>query len=746
VSFNGLGYADVLALGQNHLPPDPTGAAGPNHYVQAVNVAFRVFDKNGTALTPPVALSSLFSQLGEPCGSRNDGDPIVLYDQLADRWLISQFCRATNPNNHQVIAISKTSDPTGAYYLYDFHMPNNKFNDYPKFGVWPNAYYMSDNQFLQGGTTFLHAGVFAFDRLKMLAGDATATYIYFDTQELFPPNSPGYSSRGVASLLPDALDGLRPPPTGAPCPFAYFQANEFGDPADQLRIYDFRADFTNPASSSFTERIGSPLAVAAFDPLTGGDTRAIPQPVVSLTLRLDAIPSRLMYRLSYRNLGTAETLIANHTVNASGASFYRAGVRWYELRRTTPTSAFAIREQQSFTVARDGVHRWMGSAANNFRGDVAVAYSVSAVNNIFPGLRYAARLGTDTVGSGLVQGEQTLVAGNGSQTHSSGRWGDYSHLSVDPSDDSSFWFTGEYYGNGSTSGSEWQTRIVKFNPGAAATSPRGSIRGTITNCNNRVAVSGATIRTNTGFWTASSSAGNYAMPSMAPDTVALTVTRPGFATRTTGSIAVIDGGVAIQDICLDPVPVLLAGAPIIANAGPNNALDPGETVTVGLPVQNVGGSTACTTNLVGALQASGGVLNPSFATSYGSLCSGGASVIRYYSFEVDRNLACGSDILLSLKLNDGTTDHGTLTYRVPIGQIQTAASATFDDVTPPNLPSNWSSDASTAVPWTTVNTLPDSGPNCAFAPGQATVGVSHMRRINIPVSSPDCAASVPQPL
>ena len=176
VNFEGQSIADTIAVGQGFLPPDTNGDVGPNNYVQTVNVTFRVWDKAGNPLTPVASLNTLFGPLGGSCGSSEDGDPIVMYDQLADRWLISQFCTVADPNNHQLIAISKTGDPTGSYYLYNFMMPNNKFNDYPHFGVWPDAYYMTDNQFNQAGTAFLQDGVFAFDRSKMLIGDPTASF------------------------------------------------------------------------------------------------------------------------------------------------------------------------------------------------------------------------------------------------------------------------------------------------------------------------------------------------------------------------------------------------------------------------------------------------------------------------------------------------------------------------------------------------------------------------------------------
>ena len=243
-SFEAISSTDTGALGQGFLPPDTVGEVGPNHFVQMVNSAFRIYNRSGTPLIPLTSIGTLFGTIPGPCANNIDGDPIVLYDQLADRWILSEFCVAVaNPNNHQLIAVSQTADPTGAYYLYDFMMPNIKFNDYPKLGIWSDGYYMTDNQFNQAGTQFLGAGIFAFDRSKMIAGDPTATYIYFDKAEGCP------AACQFGGMLPADIDGFIPPPTGAPAPILQVDSDEFGA-TDSLRIFDFHADFTTPANSS----------------------------------------------------------------------------------------------------------------------------------------------------------------------------------------------------------------------------------------------------------------------------------------------------------------------------------------------------------------------------------------------------------------------------------------------------------------------------------------------------------------
>ncbi|HWS54795.1 MAG TPA: fibronectin type III domain-containing protein [Pyrinomonadaceae bacterium] len=450
-SFDGLSSDDNAAVhGSRWLPPDTVGDVGPNHYVQSVNTLVRVYTKTGTPLTPAFLMSQLFSAVGAPCGTTDDGDPIVLYDQAADRWLISQF--TTTQPYHQCIAISATGDPTGAYHAYAFQMPNTKFNDYPHFGVWPDGYYMTDNQFTN---FFAGAGVFAFDRAKMLVGDPSASFIYFDL------------ATNDGGMLPSDWDGTLPPLPGAPNVFAQFTAGEFGDPSDAMRFWAFHADFATPANSTFTQTALVP--VAAFNPTSPNGRLDIEQPApASSSNYLDSIQDRLMNRLQYRNFGTHESLVVTHSVNVgtgTTAATHRAGVRYYEFRRVGAGN-WAVNEQATF-APNDGINRWMGSAAMNGQGDLAVGYSVSSAT-VFPGIRYAGRLANDPPNS-LAQGEAVLINGSGSQTSTSGRWGDYSSINVDPVDDCTFWYTTEYYSASSAAG--WRTRIGKFKVGGCGPPP-----------------------------------------------------------------------------------------------------------------------------------------------------------------------------------------------------------------------------------------------------------------------------------
>ena len=671
VNFEAISLTDTTALpGQGFLPPDTVGEIGPNHFVQMVNSAFRIYNRAGTPQIPLTSIGALFSTIPGPCANSEAGDPIVLYDQFADRWILSEFCTVANPNNHQLIAVSQTSDPTGAYYLYDFMMPNNKFNDYPKFGVWSDGYYMSDNQFNQAGTQFIGAGIFAFDRARMLAGDPTASYIYFDKAEGCP------AACQFGGLLPADIDGFTPPPAAAPAPFIQFDADEFGA-TDSLRIFDFHADFTTPANSTLIERTGSPLAVAAFDPreLPSGSRNNVPQPAPGVAV--DVISDRLMNRLAYRNYGTHESLALNHSVNAAVNPTFRAGVRYYEIRKTSPAAAYTIHEQGTMSGGPgDTAHRWMGSAAMNAAGSLAVGYSVSS-STVFPSIRYAGRLAGDPAGS-LAQGEAVLIAGTSSQTHSSGRWGDYSDLTVDPIDDCTFWYTQQYVtGASAPDNTRWHTRVGAFQFGPCPAVQKGILTGTITSSFGGAPIANASV-TAGSFVRISNASGVYNIDPMGTGTYSVIVSAPGYTSVTVPGVTITQGATINQNVQLVPQNTLEPDTVAITAescAPANNALDPGETVTVNLPIENNGGPGATTTNLVATLQTSVGVSSPSGPQNYGAVVQGAPALVRPFTFTV--STTCGSFVNITLQLQDGATDYGTIVYTLRTGTLGSSSTATY---------------------------------------------------------------------
>ena len=540
-------------------PPDTQGDVGPNHYVQWVNLGFQIWDKAGNSLYGPANGNTLWSGFGGACETTNDGDPITLYDPLADRWLMSQFALPNYPNGpfYQCIAISTTADPTGTWYRYAYQMPVDKMNDYPKFGVWPDAYYMTVNQFAGGTGAWGGAGVAAFERQQMLLGNPAARLIYFDT---------GTVTLNYGGVLPADLDG---PPNGlvppANTPGLFLEWDDstwLGDPADTLRVWEFHVDWATPANSTFG-------ANANFDPnymittdnvdpdMCGGSRDCIPQPGTSQ--HLDAIADRLMYRLQYRNFGGYQTLVSNHTVDLGTD---HAGVHWFELRNTG--SGWGMFQQGVY--GPDADHRWMASAALDHAGNLAVGYSVSS-STTYPSVRYAGRLVGDPAGT-LAQGEAILATGTGSQTSFSNRWGDYSMMGVDPTDDCTFWYTQEYY---QTNSSDWRTRVGSFKFPSCSIGSTGTLNGTVTNASNSNPIPGAQVTASSSltqtFSTTTGGAGTYNMI-LPVETYDLTASAFGFVPMTVTSVDVLSGTVTTQNFALTPaVSSLVTGTVTDANTG-----------------------------------------------------------------------------------------------------------------------------------------------------------------------------------
>ncbi|HMA33428.1 MAG TPA: hypothetical protein VKY74_03025, partial [Chloroflexia bacterium] len=420
LTFDGISLA---TSGCGCLPPDTNGDVGPNDYVQTVNAAFAIWNKNGTALLTPRAINTLFSGFGGACQTQNAGDPLVNYDPLADRWVISQFTSAAP--FAQCVAVSQTGDPTGSWYRYQFTESNTALYDYPKVGVWSDAYYLTANVFDNATQAFLYPSLLALDRSRMLQG-LSATF-----QEFTPGNY-------YYAILPADVDGSTPPPAGAREPFLTVSGNN-----TQIHLWNLHVDFAAPASSHLDGPTN--LTAAPWDPnLCGLAGNCIAQPGVATSAYLDSLADHTMFRLAYRRFGDGhEALVTNESVNVGGN---QAGVRWYEIR--DPNGAPAIYQQG--TYAPDATSRWMGAAAMDRDGNLAVGYSASSTT-VFPSVRYAGRLAGDPLGL-LSQGEATLFAGTGAQ-NSGNRWGDYSDMTVDPSDDCTFWYTNEYL---ATTGTNWR--------------------------------------------------------------------------------------------------------------------------------------------------------------------------------------------------------------------------------------------------------------------------------------------------
>jgi hypothetical protein len=416
LSFNGITDRDSVA------PPDTNASVGATQAVETVNTSYQVFKKsNGTSQLGPSEISSVFAGLSGPCGlaSNSFSDPIVLYDKAAGRWLITILASSNGfATGVECIAVSTTNDATGAYARYSFSFGNN-LPDYPKFGVWPDAYYASFNIFGNGA-----AKACAYDRTAMLAG-TTAKSVCFQRQ------LPDFS------LLPSDLDGSTAPPTGTPNFFL-----ELGT-STTLKLFKFHVNFAG--GSTFTGP--TTLTVVSYSQACGGGT-CIPQGGTGQ--KLDSLGDRLMFRVAYRKISTQESLLASHSVNASGVA---SAVRWYEIRN--PSTTPSIFQQGTFTVT--GKAAWMPSIGMDQMGNIALGFSQSS-SSTHPGIAYTGRVPTDPVGT--MESPFTVITGGGSQNGGLSRWGDYSSMSIDPQDDCTFWYAQEYIpSNGSFN---WNTHLNSF--------------------------------------------------------------------------------------------------------------------------------------------------------------------------------------------------------------------------------------------------------------------------------------------
>lgn len=458
---------DGIAFTFSGWPPDPNGDVGLNHYIQAVNISFAIYSKTVTLLSGPTDINTLWlgASTGTPCDENNRTDPIVLYDQLADRWLLSNVAYAADlltgaplPPFYECIAVSQTSDPvSGGWYRYAMLGDSNLLNDYPKFGLWPDGYYMTANMY-DLSTNDLFVRVWALDRNSMLSGGGL-TAVYFDLPKCFGADS----TCSTISLLPSNMRGTTPP-IGSP----NYSANigtantDAGVPysSDVIHLWKFHVDWNNTGNSTFTGPTN--VSVSSFtEPLIGITTThkvgmdLVPQK--GTTNLLETLGDRLLMQAQYRYrpAAGAQSLWLAHTIITGSVT----GIRWYEIGISG--SSFVLNQQGTYEPG-DGNFRWLPSIAVDRQGNAAVGYSVSG-STMNPAIRYAGRLVTDPSGQ-MAQGEATLINGTGSQTifpflGAITRWGDYSAMTIDPRDDCTFWYTNEYY---ALDGFLWRTRIGSF--------------------------------------------------------------------------------------------------------------------------------------------------------------------------------------------------------------------------------------------------------------------------------------------
>ncbi len=633
VNFEGIGA-------NGFAPPDSDGTVGPSHYIQWINVMFAVYDKSGTKLYGPALGNTLFSGLGasSPCVTHNDGDPIVVYDQLADRWVGTQFVVGAAPDfSHQCVAISTTGDPLGSYYLYDFVTDSANFVDYPHFGVWPDSYYMTAHIFNAAGSAYVGQGVYAFERSKMLAG--------------LPARVVGDNLGNVFfGALPTTLDGLNPPPAASANYVIAPGAPEWdGSASDVLHVWNATASWSGTPALNVT----GPTDVAT-DPfnsdLCNFSRNCVPQP--DPTNGVDAIPGRFMWRLAYRNDGTNESLLLNHTVNvaaASGHAANQAGVRWYEVR--TPTSP-AIYQQGTF--APDTDWRWMGSIAMDNSGDIALGYSKSS-SSLFPEIDITGRLSGDPLGT--MGSEIVMKAGLGSQNGGLTRWGDYSAMTVDPRDGCTFWYTNQYQPADGLF--NWATRIGSFRFPSCTSPARATITGTVYETTTLLPIQHALVTTDSGFSGSTDIAGRYTivLPPGSYNVVASADQR-NCTPSSSQPVTVGDGATATVNFGLTGNPLIDLQHPIVDDSvgNGNGVINRNECFVLDLPLKNNGCATETGVSAV-LTTSTAGVTILQGTSAYGNMRESDSAInLVPFKAATEPGFVCGTDIAFTLTVN---SDQGT---------------------------------------------------------------------------------------
>ncbi len=524
-NFAGL---DFLNWGAGR-PPDTVGDVGPTYFIQAVNSSVGIYRKSDGVRLAAFTFNTLMSQgaFGNLCDTNNFGDPVVLYDTMEDRWVLTDFAFTLDGSNNvinppgafQCFAVSKTGDPlTGGWNFYSLQL-TDALNDYPKFGVWPDGIYMSANMFaFPAGGSFQGTRVWAFNKAQMYAGAPSVQIVTF--------NPPG----AEFTLLPaNARLQTGTPPAGAPNYFSVVW--QF---TNAISVYKFHVDWDRVSLSSFT---------GPFTALAPASWASPPSTVPAQSgTAIDTLPIRLMMQNQYTNISGVESLWNVHTVRhptTTGVS----SVRYYQV--TVTGGAVAATTTQAATHAPDTtIHRMIPSLAVNRAGDMALMYSATN-STMFPAIRYVGRLATDPLDT-LPQTETSLIEGTGSQNTSS-RWGDYAAMTLDP-DGCTFWMTSEYY---AAVGGDWQTRIGSFRFPSCVSVGNGALSGTITATAGGAPIANATVRLGSRT-TTTNGAGQYSFATLPAGTYpTLSVSANGFVGASTVSVPVAESATTTRDFALD---------------------------------------------------------------------------------------------------------------------------------------------------------------------------------------------------
>jgi len=423
---------NIEGLFNGFSPQDPTGDVGENYYMQSINITqIGLFDKSDGSLITTFAANTLWNSLG----FTSRGDPIILYDQEVERWIVTEFA---GQGNNLLVAVSLTGDPMGEYDVYNFSTPN--FPDYPKYSVWKNAYTVTTNE---QGPGVLHS--YFINREELLSGAENVTI-----QRIGLPGNTNTEAGFYVSTPVDWSGLLAPPDDRDPMFLALNDASwNVGETDDKIEIFSVNVDFDEPSNTLVTQQS---LVVSPYDAYpcaaTGFGFACVPQLNGS---GLDAIPELLMNQIHYRNFGSHESMVMNFITDVTDGENV-SGIRWMEMRRTSDEE-WSVFQEGTF-APDDNLHRYMGSIAMDGSGNIGLAYNVSGFED-FVGVRFTGRRANDPLGEMTVE-EFVAVEGE-SAINSFERFGDYSHMSIDPFDDKTFWFTTEYAGT-----NDVRTRIVSF--------------------------------------------------------------------------------------------------------------------------------------------------------------------------------------------------------------------------------------------------------------------------------------------
>ncbi len=640
LNFDGVGVG-LGGFSPSGNPPDVNGRVGSTQFVQWNNTSFAVFNKTTGALEyGPAAGNTLFQALGGVCASHNDGDPVVSYDILAGRWILSQFVVAAGQTDysHQCLAISATSDATGEYYLYDFQTDPVNFVDYPHTGVWPDGYYMSAHVF-GAGLVFTTGRIYVFEREKMIHG--------------LPARMQSSDLGAEFGFLPADLDSLTPPAAG--------EAEFLLGPNFAL------TELTTSHRVAVTWDPAPTMVVTSGPPIMGGIGNApclsgatddgrdcVPEPAPAVpTDYLDNLGGHYMYRLAYRNNGTQalpqESLVVSGPSDSSDVN--HGAVEWFEFRNagssTTQPTLF-----QSGIFDPDTSYRWMPSAAMDKDGNIALGYSKSSPT-IKPGIYLTGRLADDPVGT--MGAETEMKAGLGSQLGAGNRWGDYTAMTLDPIDQCTFYYTNEYLqANG---GFNWSTRIAsfKFPSCASAAGLWGIVKGTITSSATSAPVPGVTVTLSNGYAGAADVNGLYTILVPAGTYTAVAADANRNCTAASPASAMVSppgGGMVTQNFTVTGASKLEANGFTIDDAlGNNNGIvNRGECVKLNLGVQNNGCAPETAIQATLTTSTAGVTIDQGSSTYPDMAIDQSGTNATPFKISVSDSFVCGTEIMLSLNL------------------------------------------------------------------------------------------------